>query len=67
VGPLLLDAYCQQSAVTFVVLLFYCVDGDLGKMFLNFPLDPEICPYAGVDLRTVPEGIKALNNPSDGP
>jgi hypothetical protein len=30
----------------------YCVDGDLGEMFLNFPLDPDIRPYAGVDLRT---------------
>jgi hypothetical protein len=45
----------------------YCVDGDLGEMFLTFSLDPEIRPYAGVDLRTVHETIEALNNLSDGP
>jgi hypothetical protein len=25
-------------------------DIDLGKFFLNFPLDVSICPHAGVDL-----------------
>lgn len=28
----------------------YLGDIDLGEMFLNFPLDPKIRPYAGVDL-----------------
>ena len=28
-------------------------DIDLGEMFLNFPLDRKIRPYAGVDLRTL--------------
>ena len=28
----------------------FCVDLDLGEMFLNFPLDPMLRPYAGVDL-----------------
>jgi hypothetical protein len=34
------------------VLSFYLfsVDLDLGEMFLNFPLDPALHPYAGVDL-----------------
>ncbi len=34
------------------VLSFYTfsVDLDLGEMFLNFPLDPVIRPYAGIDL-----------------
>ncbi|KAL7561075.1 hypothetical protein ACA910_020389 [Epithemia clementina (nom. ined.)] len=31
----------------------YCVDMDLGKMFLNFPLDSSIRPYSGIDLRPV--------------
>ena len=34
-------------------------DVDLGEMFLNFPLDVKIRPYAGVDLRTLDlEGIR---------
>jgi hypothetical protein len=45
----------------------YCVDGDLGKMFLNFPLVHDIRPYAGVDFRTVQERIEALSDSSDGP
>lgn len=28
----------------------FCADLDLGEMFLNFPMDPAIRPYAGVDL-----------------
>ncbi|KAL7564651.1 hypothetical protein ACA910_009338 [Epithemia clementina (nom. ined.)] len=31
----------------------YCVDMDLGEMFLNFPLDTSIRPYSGIDLRPV--------------
>ncbi|KAL7558570.1 hypothetical protein ACA910_013096 [Epithemia clementina (nom. ined.)] len=27
----------------------FCVDLDLGDMFLNFPMDPAICPYSGVN------------------
>jgi hypothetical protein len=38
----------------------YCVDGDLGEMFLNFPMDPDLRPYAGVDLRTVKRAIEAF-------
>jgi len=34
-------------------------DVDLGEMFLNYPLDLKIQPYAGVDLRTLDlEGIQ---------
>jgi hypothetical protein len=28
----------------------FCVDLDLGEMFLNFPMDPKIRPFTGVDL-----------------
>jgi len=28
----------------------YCVDFDLGEMFLNFPLHKSIRPYAGVHM-----------------
>jgi hypothetical protein len=28
----------------------FTVDADLGEMFLNFPMDPAIRPFAGVDL-----------------
>jgi hypothetical protein len=44
----------------------FCVDGDLGEMFLNFPMDPALRPYAGVDLRTVREAIEALNTAKGG-
>jgi hypothetical protein len=37
------------------------VVGDLGEMFLNFPMDPDLRPYAGVDLQTVQEAIEAFN------
>jgi hypothetical protein len=43
------------------------VDGELGEMFLNVPLDPDIRPYAGVDLREVQGSIEALNDSSNGP
>jgi hypothetical protein len=36
-------------------------------MLLNFPLNPDIRPYAGVDLRPVRGSIEALNDSSDGP
>ena len=31
----------------------YCVDLDLGEMFLNFPLDKALQPYAGIDLTPI--------------
>jgi hypothetical protein len=50
-------------------LSFYsnCVDGDLGETFLNFLLNHDTRPYAGVDFRTVQESMEALNDSSDGP
>ena len=44
--------WLPSSSAALRVLSFYsfCVDMDLGEMFLNFPLDPRIRPYAGVDL-----------------
>ena len=44
----------------------YCGDMDLGEMFLNFPMDHTLRPYAGVDLRPIksylPDGL--LSPPS---
>ena len=39
-----------ESAMRMYDYSTYCVDMDLGEMFLNFPMDPAIRPYAGVDL-----------------
>jgi hypothetical protein len=39
-----------DSAMRMYDYATYCVDLDLGEMFLNFPMDPTIRPYAGVDL-----------------
>ncbi len=38
------------TATRLLTFSSFSVDLDLGEMFLNFPLDPLICPYAGVDL-----------------
>ena len=39
-----------DTALRQVSYYTYCVDIDLGEMFLNFPMDRTIQPYAGVDL-----------------
>jgi hypothetical protein len=51
-----------STALRQVSFYTYCVDEDLRKMFLNFPMDPDLRPCAGVDLRAVQEAIKALND-----
>ena len=55
------------TALRRVSFYTYCVDGDLGEMFLNFPMDPDLRPYAGVDLRTVREAIETLLDSKGGP
>ena len=40
----------SESALRMYDYDSYCVDVDLGEMFLNFPMDPAIRPHAGVDL-----------------
>ena len=32
---------------------YYQCDMDIGKMFLNFSLNPNTCPYTGVDITHV--------------
>ena len=47
--------YLPNADAAARLLMFYTftVDADLGEMFLNFPMDPSIQPYAGVDLSGV--------------
>jgi hypothetical protein len=40
----------SKSASRLLSYYSFCSDLDLGEMFLNFPMDPAIRPYAGVDL-----------------
>ena len=44
--------YLPNSDAAARLLMFYSfsMDADLGEMFLNFPMDPAIRPFAGVDL-----------------
>jgi hypothetical protein len=42
-----------DSAGRLLMYNSYTVDADLGEMFLNFPMDPRIRPYAGVDLTSL--------------
>jgi hypothetical protein len=39
-----------SSAGRLLTYSSFCVDLDLGEMFLNFPMDLRLRPYAGVDL-----------------
>lgn len=42
-----------DSAARLLMFYSFTVDADLGEMFLNFPMDPAIQPFAGVDLSGV--------------
>ena len=39
-----------DTAMRQISFYSFCVDIDLGEMFLNFPMDAAIQPYAGIDL-----------------
>ena len=44
------------------------MDLDLGEMFLNFPMDPKVRPYAGVDFKPLKKAIKSVKaSQQDGP
>ena len=43
------------SALRCMTFESFCVDLDLGEMFLNFPLDEDLRPFAGIDLTPVQE------------
>jgi hypothetical protein len=36
----------------------HLTDSDVGEMFPNFPMDPKLCPHAGVDLRSPSHCLK---------
>ena len=42
-----------KSSLRLLTPASYCGDMDLGEMFLNFPMDHTLRPYAGVDLRPI--------------
>ena len=43
----------SESALRLLTTDSYCGDMDLGEMFLNFPMDVHLRPYAGVDMNPV--------------
>lgn len=47
-----------DSATRLLSFNLFCVDLDLGEMFLNFYLDENIRPFAGVDLTMLKEYLK---------
>ena len=55
-----------ESALRLLTPRSYCGDMDLGEMFLNFPMDSKLRPYAGVDLSSIeqdlPQGILQPGN-----
>ena len=42
-----------ESSLRLLTTDSYCGDMDLGEMFLNFPMDIHLRPYAGVDVRSI--------------
>lgn len=55
----------SETALRFLTYYSYAVDIDLGEMFLNFPMDPKIRPYAGVDLTGMVDGDDDADSPGD--
>ena len=43
----------SESALRLLTTDSYCGDMDLGEMFLNFPMDVHLRPFAGVDMNPV--------------
>ena len=37
------------------------MDLDMGEVFLNFPMDPKVRPYAGVDFKPLKKNIESVN------
>ena len=56
-----------DTALRQVSYYTYCVDIDLGEMFLNFPMDRTIQPYAGVDLSPLMGQLVKLGHKPDSP
>ena len=42
-----------ETSLRLLTTASYCGDMDLGEMFLNFPMDHNLRPFAGVDLRPI--------------
>jgi hypothetical protein len=51
----------SASAIRKISFYSWMMDLDLGEMFLNFPMDPKVRPYAGVDFKPTKEAIEAFN------
>jgi hypothetical protein len=58
----------SSSAIRKISFYSWMMDLDLGEMFLNFPMDPSVRPYAGVDFRPTKTSIEGINRVrKDGP
>jgi hypothetical protein len=49
----------SSSAVRLISFYSYLFDADIGECFLNFPNDPKIRPYCGVDLTPFKAQLKS--------
>jgi len=51
--------YLPNADAASRLLMYYSftMDADLGEMFLNFPMDPAIRPFAGVDLSGISQHL----------
>jgi len=51
----------SASAIRKISFYSWMMDLDLGEMFLNFPMDPNVRPYAGVDFKPTRRAIEDIN------
>ena len=56
-----------DTALRQVSFYTYCVDIDLGEMFLNFPMDEAVQPFAGIDLTPLSRELARLGRPVTSP
>jgi hypothetical protein len=56
----------SASAVRLISFYSYLFDADIGECFLNFPNDPKIRPYYGVDLSPFKGQLKSRSNYKEG-
>jgi len=58
----------SASASRKVSFYSWMMDLDMGEMFINFPMDPKVRPYAGVDFKPLKKTIESINTSrGDGP
>jgi hypothetical protein len=56
----------SASAVRLISFYSYLFDADIGECFLNFPNDPKIRPYCGVDLTPFKGQLKSRVSYTEG-